>query len=60
MYEIYKKLLSVAEQCGTISSTFFALPGVEDADGNITIDGRTAGGHRFALCLTISGEKNDS
>lgn len=60
MYDIFKKLLNVAEQCGTISSTFFAMLGVEDADGNITIDGRTAGGHRFALCLTISGEKNDS
>lgn len=60
MYEIYKKFLSVAEQCGAVSSTFFALPGVEDTDGNITIDGKTVGGHRFSLCLTISGEKNVS
>lgn len=60
MYEIFKKMLIVAEQCGAISSAFFAMPGVEDTDGNITIDGKTAGGNRFALCLTIAGEKNAS
>lgn len=60
VYDIFKMLLRVAEQCGAISSAFFAMPGVEDADGNITIDGRTAGGNRFSLCLTISGEKNAS
>lgn len=60
MYEIYKRLLAVAEQCGAISSTFFALPGVEDTDGNIMIEGKTVRGNRFSLCLTISGEKNDA
>lgn len=60
MYEVFKMMLNVAEQCGAISSAFFAMPGIEDADGNITIDGKTEGGNRFALCLTISGEKNAS
>lgn len=60
MYEIYKKLLSVAEQCGFVDSASFAMPGIEDTDGNIVIVGRTAGGNRFSLCLTISGERNAS